>query len=494
VDIAARIVSSERMRRRGAGRAVAAARATALGLWLLGTCALAAGRVVVFDFPGDGQGRVRAQVIHALVRDHKVTLVPLATWKSAAGRLGLRGPGAFTPSAVGQLAPALNVELVVAGAVASSFYVRFLDATGQELWSHELGLSRGRVSPKNAARLARAVAAGVRQAKRPKPSSQAPIPPAPEEKVAGPVEPAPDRPIGHPDPRLTPPVAPAPSSPNPPRIDRSHPVSASASAPAPPPAESPPAIPRLRLELMATASLRSNCAGPGSDGCGAQASADPGGPSVDFSPSVPYAGLEVRAALFPLAELPGAARGIGLTGAYHHGFDRVRARQAGSAAQTEAKASEGGYRLEGAWRWFFSRSGSLWGHVGAGAGYAAEDFSTDASLSGLLLDERHSGPIVTVDGAFPIRPWLAAELSASLLPWLSPGVDQTVAFGQRGRGLGFELEGGMSGLIRGPLGYVLHLRYTRLTETFEGQGARWISGGQSLSSYLVLEAGLSVQL
>jgi hypothetical protein len=215
---------------------------------------------------------------------------------------------------------------------------------------------------------------------------------------------------------------------------------------------------------------------------------------VDFSPSVPYAGLDLRAALFPLAEFPGVARGIGLTGAYHRGFDRVRAHQAGSAAQAEAKASEAGYRLEGAYRWFFSRPGPLWGYLGAGAGYGVQDFSTDASLAGLLLDARHSGPLVTVEGAFPVRSWLAAELSASLLPWLSPGVDQTVAFGQAGRGLGFELEGGVTGSLRGPLGYVLHLRYTRLTETFEGQGARWSAGGETRSSYLVIEAGLSVQL
>jgi hypothetical protein len=259
----------------------------------------------------------------------------------------------------------------------------------------------------------------------------------------------------------------------------------------------------VRLLLLANATFRSYCARPGVSRCAAYdaqaADARAPGPTVEFSPHVPYGGADLGLELFPLATLEGPARGLGILGEYHRGFERTRVHQqtaTGPTPDTEAGAVEVDYRVEAAFRWYFGRgeAGALTGFLGGRAGYLSRGFDVDATVAAILPGAHHRGLTVGADFGYPFARWLRAELSAELYPRLRTGEDETVGFGNSGAGWGFGVKAGPAGRIWGPLGYVAQLRYTRIVDTFEGQGVSWQTGGVVQESHLTLHLGLSVQL
>lgn len=579
-------------------------------LWLAATSAFA-GRVVVLELPGDRHGRLRAQ-IEAAVRHTRVDpVVSLTTFRHAAAKEGLRGSRAMTPAAVKRVAGRLDLSIAVSGAMASAFYVRFLDRKGQELWSRKLRVRRGLVSRRDAARLAKAISAAVRQTEaaaaslgaasasaegpakpgRPK----ALTPPAgvrsstasasnPSTPTAGPgtstaragsgalaatstpgapanasathrsttaLAPEPsassraataDATTGASIPTALPPstvsvasgsapsrrstatLAPGATAASHPSADdaaaspsASHAVAtatrgqssstATDTAASPDGDEAPDqALPRLawvKVLLLGSARYRSYCARPGVSRCGdydAQALGDRSpGPTVDFSAQVPYGGFDLGLELFPLAQLSSPVRGLGLVGAYHRGFALIRVHpQAGTGEtpDTEADASDTGYRLEAAFRWLFARgdSGGLTGFVGARAGFVSRTFDVDSSVAAILPGAHHRGPTAAIDFSFPFARWLRAELSAELYPHLLPGADETVGFGSSGAGFGYGFQVGPAGQLWGPLGYSARVVYLHLTDTFEGQGVSWQGGGVTEEGDLSLQLGLTVEL
>lgn len=505
------------------------ARALGLFVFLLAGAAFA-GRVVVFDLPGDQKGRLREQLDAAVREAHTDRLVPFATYQREAARQRLEGARAVTPKAVAQVSGALHLSLVVTGAVAQTFYVRFLDPDGKELWSKDLPLRRGRLSPANARRLAKAVSAAVRQveaaasAPAEPPRAEAPVHPeiaparsgaagpakgsgearrsdgagsSPEHPAAPGASPA-SAPHAH---GLS--AAPSPTVPGPPLSAR---AASAALPPAPPPAPEAllPRPPTVRVLLLADATFRSYCARPGVSGCAAYDDQSPdaraAGPTVDFAPHVPYAGFDLGLELFPLASLSGPARGLGLLGELHRGFELTRVHQqsaTGPTPDTEAAASELDLRAEAAYRWYFGRrapSGLLAGYVGGHLGYLSRAFDVDSSVAAILPGAHHRGLIVGAQAGYPFARWLRAEASAELYPHLRTGEDETVGFGSQGSGWGFGLRVGPAGQLWGPLGYAAQLRYTRIVDTFEGQGVSWQTGGVAQVSHLTLHLGLTVQL
>lgn len=500
-------------------------------MWLLATAAFA-GRVVVFDLAGDRGGRLRGQIEVAVRHARSDELVPLPVYVKAAAREGFKGARAFTPAAFQQVAGPLHLSMAVSGAVASSFYVRFLDRHGQELWSKELQTRKGLISPANAQRLAKAIEVAARQAE----AQQEPLPeqaaagaedataaegagapepyadgregsavasgqpeagapggaPAPDvaQRVTGGAEASPQPP----GPSTTPSAAPAPTPPQP-----------FASAPVEVIPEEPAAFvarPRVvTVMLLGSTTFRSYCARPGVQSCADYDAQDPGarqpGPTVDFSPQVPYGGFDVGLQLFPLARLDNAARGLGLFGEYHRGFELTKVRQQGQDGQTpdtQANSTDAGYQVAAVYRWYFARGAEpLTGYVGGRVGYVSQAFEVDKSISAILPGAHHRGAVLAADLGYPIARWFRAELSAQLYPHLIPGSGETVGFGTSGSGFAYGFELGPAGELWGPLGYFFHLRYTHLTDSFEGQGVAWQSGGVTEETYLSLQWGATIQ-
>jgi len=254
--------------------------------------------------------------------------------------------------------------------------------------------------------------------------------------------------------------------------------------------------------LLGSATYRSYCARPGVSRCSEFDALDAGarqpGPTVDFSAQVPYGGFDLGLELFPFARLSSAARGLGLLGEYHRGFELTQVHQesgAGPTPDTQASADDVGFQAAAVLRWYFAHGDpARVGFLGGRAGYFSRAFEVAPSVSAILPGAHHRGPIVAVDFAYPFARWLRAELSAELYPRLFTGSTETVGFGSMGRGLGYGFQIGPAGALWGPLGYSLHLRCLRVTDTFEGQGVSWQAGGVTQATYLSLQGGLTLTL
>src|SRR5215831_194783 len=89
-------------------------------------------RVVVLDFSGDRQGKVRTQVERQL-RSSGLHVVSLRQYKAAATKKKLKGAQARTPAAVAQVSKALKLDGVVMGTAGKSLSVRVVDSSGHQL-------------------------------------------------------------------------------------------------------------------------------------------------------------------------------------------------------------------------------------------------------------------------------------------------------------------------------------------------------------------------
>lgn len=467
---------------------------------LLASSPALAQRVVVLAFEGDRNDKLRAQVEAAVDEAGELQRLPLQEYRAAAAARGLKGERAMQPAAVGQVGRGLRLSAALGGVAGSDFAVRILDASGTELWSKQLPLKKGKLSDDHARKLARALSAAASSAQ----ATQASGPPAADAPTGGQGG---DGEMGL-DLTGGEPVALIPET----RQDRREPVGVRDE----PPSDAPPrrssrtvgAVkvgPKLlQLQLLGTATWRSYCAYPGVGACaefaGLPEAVRPAGVSIDFGTLVPYAGGAVGVELFPLARVvDGPLAGLGLTGSYGLGYSLINIRtesSVDSAPVQQVTALDHAYQAFATWRWHFGLGGEPGapnvGHVGLRGGLQGRNFEVDLSANSVLPGSSRMFGAVGAEASIPLARFLKLDLGGSYLLAAEPSVNELVAFGERVQTTGFSVEGGLSGDITGPLGYLVRVRYLRFADTFSGAGQKWESGGAAEESFLTAHAGLTL--
>lgn len=457
-------------------------------------------RVVILELDHDAGGRLRAQVEAAVDGVGGVSLVPLSRYKSAAARRRLKGPLASTGVAVARVSRRLKLDAAVGGVVEGATYrVLIYDRAGQELWTKDLPLTQGLLSDELVVRLARAIAAAGAQ------GAVRPSPPAEPEGFEGPDADADDEPAAR-EPAVESPAEPAPAE-----AGR---ASVAGAVPGPP---------MIRGHLTGTTTWRSQCLRPGVSRCADYelATTKPPGVTVDFGSTVPYLGLSAAVEFFPLArfvDLPVHRffNGVGLVGRFTYGNSTTRiveetAQGSGPAKNVTslelAGALELVYRVH--LRLGYGTPQPV-GFAGLRAGVAATTFTIDPNASTSLPSSRRLStlgfgyPTVGVEASVPLVPFFRVDLLASLSLNPRPAAEQVLDFGDPSdasggvRSTGFLLEGGFSGQLIGPLGWMLHVRHQSFVDRFSGQGQKWTACGTSCvgvaeESYTQLLWGLSGQ-
>lgn len=459
-------------------------------------------RVVILELDHDPGGRLRAQVEAAVDGVGGVSLVPLTRYKSAAARRRLKGPLASTGVAVARVSRRLKLDAAVGGAVeGATYHVLIYDRAGQELWTKDLALTQGRLSDELAVRLARAIAAaGAQGAVRPSPSVEPEGFEGPDADADADDEPAANEPAVE-----APTEAPPPQGGGP---------SAEGAVPGPP---------VIRGHLVGITTWRSQCLRPGVSRCADYelASPKPPGVTVDFGSTVPYLGFSAAVEFFPLArfvDLPVHRffNGLGLVGRFTYGNSTTRIVEEtaqGSGPPKNVTSLELAGALELVYR-VHLRVGygtpQPVGFAGLRAGVAATTFTIDPTVSTSLPSSRRLStlgfgyPTVGVEASVPLVPFFRVDLLASLFLNPRPAAEQVLDFGDPSdasggvRSTGFLLEGGFSGQLIGPLGWMLHVRHQSFVDRFSGQGQKWTACGTSCvgvgeESYTQLLWGLSGQ-
>lgn len=358
---------------------------------ILATLALLSGevalaqRVVVLEFTGDRQGRLRAQVEQELAKllraeKVKVKVISLREYKSAAAKKRLKGPRAMTSAAVAKVGKLLKLDAAVGGAVGGTFHVRIVDGKGARVSAKDIPLKRGRLSPSHAERLACAIATAVRPSAEQlscvgaRKSAEAPKPAGPPIEQARAPEKEPVDPADSQTPKAnatetvpTPPIAQttqraetdhsqtsrtAETTPTQPSRTAEATVAEVSSGPQAsrvektarrvvvpldlekeidPEAEEEPRKPQsgpklFSLQLGGSTTWRAYCSRPGVQSCSeydALRQSKPKGETVDFTPQVPYLGFSGEVQAFPLARAGNLAKGFGVIGNYSLGYSRT---------------------------------------------------------------------------------------------------------------------------------------------------------------------------
>lgn len=506
--------------------------------WLVGLALVVAARpalaqrVVVLEFEGDKQEKLRTQVEAALKKAEVVELVPLAKYKEAAAKKKLKGASAMTPAAVGKLARSLALDAAVEGALGDTFFVRILDSSGQELWSKDLPIKAGLISPDHAKKLAKAVAAAAKTSAGPRPE--------PEDKGPGGAEVAveADAPVVKPERKTdeTPSnsmpeidlTAAAPTGPSGPIQTGRRDDSSSASSSSEPDRDTDldnnsrkakfKTGPQLvTATVSGTTVWRAYCSRPGVKSCREYDAKEPvlrpKGDTVDFSPQVPYAGFLATLDVFPLFFLDNPANGIGLVGAYGRGWSLTNVRVQTPSGETPEKqviSVDDAYAVAGVYRYFFAyqdmsetdKNRKVVGYVGLRGGVAGRIFEVDPTANVPLPGSHRSYPVLGLDLAVPLIKYLRFEASGSYFLNPKAGPDEIAGYGDptafeggaTGSGFGFDV--GIAGTLYGPLGYTLKFRYVSYADQFFGQGQKWPCdesqcGGAAEETYSGITWGLS---
>lgn len=440
-------------------------------------------RVVVLDFDGDKRDALRKQVEAALRKGGQVQLVPLKQYTAAAAQAKLRGAAARTPEAVARLAPGLKLDAVVTATAAKSLDVRVLSASGQELWTKEVKLPRGRLPASDVRRLAAGVAT---LAKSPPQGAvaQAPLaeasPEAPPAAPGGLNAPAPLTPEEGPPAKPAPSevakeVAPAPVTPAPVAqapAAQAPAAQAPAEPPAPPeepvvtvelprqdeeshtttrvafrePAPKPRAVPApgvaakpvrrlpvVRLFLGGISTFRNYCARPGVSACGefdSKPEAQRVGDTIDFKSGTPYLGLSGQLELMPLARAASWVRGWGLQLGASRGYSETQVTITTSTGETPERtvvATDTVLSAQLLYRYSFSLLADprlQLGYVGVRGGAMSRVFDVDEQARVPLTGSHRLFPTAGLEVSIPLKPWLRAE--AGGLFFLSPKAGQGI--------------------------------------------------------------------
>ncbi|MBL8916711.1 MAG: hypothetical protein JNM17_38775 [Archangium sp.] len=472
-----------------------------LGLLLiLASTTAAAQKVVVLELDGDPQGKLRAQIEQALKEAAVVEIVPLKAFKEAAAKKKLKGAGAMTAVGVKRASKLIRLDAAVGGEVADGTYkVLIYDRAGEQLWTKDLPVKKGMLSDDFAAKLARAIAAAGEQGA----ARNTDTTPDPQEDpnngntggggdeqpgldltgndtIAKPPDPDRDTDLEDPNRRKIAPKVP---------------------------------VPFLRARLTGTTTWRNQCLRPGVTNCKEYdlATVPPTGISIDFTASVPYIGLNVGLELFPLALLnngktPGPVfaiiQGFGVIIDFLYGQSQTRIveeSQQGQGSDKTVKSDDLGFAAQIAWRYHFQMglgldalsgkpntpAGQPVGYVGLRFGFQSRSFLIDPDAgtslpsSDRVYPTGFGFPVIGLDGAVPIFPFLRFELAASLFLNPRTAPEQIVGYGNLNdptggaTATGFGFEAGVSGQIWGPLGYIVRWRAMGFTDRYYGQGQKW---------------------
>jgi hypothetical protein len=469
--------------------------------WVLAGPALAQ-RVVVLEVDGDTSHKLRAQIEAAVKRAGVVEVLSLQAYKEAAARKKLRGAAAFTPAGVARTSRVLRLDAAVSGEISGSTYrVMIWDRGGQQLWTKDLPLKKGLLSEEFAAKLARAIAAAAEQGA----AKADPTPPV-EAGSTEPVEPeSPDLPP-KPDPG---------GDREPPPDDPNHDADLDDLGPKKVVLPAPPII---AGRLMGSTTWRSQCLRPGVKSCKEYdlASTKPQGIVIDFTPSVPYFGLALDADLYPLARFPNRfLNGLGVVAAFNFGqsITKINAQTPqGSGPDTFVTSVEVGWAASLVWRYHFflgldaEKRQATVGFVGVRVGLGGRNFTIDPTAgTPLPSSQRVFFPSIGLDASVPIVSYLHVDAGFSWLFSPKPSAEQIVGYGSQldptGGVLttGFAIEAGVSGHVWGPLGYIVHLRYTNFADRYYGQGQKWTvcndsqCGGAAEESFIQIVWGATAQ-
>ncbi|MFZ5468373.1 MAG: hypothetical protein ACOZIN_02950 [Myxococcota bacterium] len=498
----------------------------ALG-WVLAGQAAYAQRVVVLELSGDRGDRLRSQIEGALKKAGQVELVSIKSYKNTAAKRKLRGAQAMTPAGVSRVGPVLGLDAAIEGALGDTFFVRILDGTGAELWSKDLPIKGGLVSPDHARKLAKAIYAAAKSGMgKSKPALSKVEEEAQEEEAPVVEAPAEDEPkkeekeetetsnkeeLTLPTIDLTENLTEEQRE----RRRRDEVVEAHTAVTINQEFERDPDLdaesrttkPRigpklLTLSLTGTTTWRAYCSREGLDSCAAfQGDRNLG--DADFSSGAPYAGVGVTVELFPMASFDGPLRGVGLVAGYGRGFSLINFDDGGGAPEgRQVLAIDESVVAMAAYRFFFSfgHGGDPVSFVGGRLGMMVRNFEIDPAAQVPLPGSHRLYPALGVDAAVPLfKKMVRAEGSG--LVFLNPraGPDEIAGYGDLNdpsggaSGSGWAVELGLGGEVWGPLGYTFKYRLTHYADRFVGRGQKWLSGsgGVARESYSSLYWGIT---
>ncbi|HEX8375401.1 MAG TPA: hypothetical protein VF606_09500, partial [Geminicoccaceae bacterium] len=437
---------------------------------------------------------------------------------------------------------------VLTGSVGETFSARLVARDGREVWAGEYPLKRGLLPPKEAQKLALAVAAAVKAANQPapeprpepvaQPAPAPPVQPAPESQAVAQGEPEavepprplePESPSSEREPALEPQARPRPEAkPEPVPAwatldEESHTYTTElpGSAGGFPEAQGPEAQdtsverrspPRVRVLLGAPVTWRKYCARPGVGSCAefdARLPEQQVGDISDFDSPAPYVGIAAEAEVFPLAHRPSPLRGLGLTLGFQHSFARTTVQVSSPSGETperEVYATDTAYGAMLAYRYFLDLGkigAPSWGYGGIRLGVLGRSFDLDERVESPLPVTHRLYPAVGVDLSVPLVRVVRLEGSGQLFFRPNPGqsvgdedgshLAEVRDYGQVVSSLGWAAELGVAGDIWGPLGYSVRFRLEHYLDRFEGAGTRrgWTTGGVAEDTFSSILAGVT---
>lgn len=466
-------------------------------------------KVVVLEIDGDAQGKLRTQIEAALKDAAVVEVVPLKAFRDAAAKKKLKGAAAMTPVGVARASRVIKLDAAVGGEVANGTYkVLIYDRYGGQLWTKELAVKKGVLSDDFAGKLARAVAAAGEQG-----AAKAP-PDAGGGDDTGGGDTGGDTgggdtgggDTGSGDPN----AGNGTSNPDERDTDLEDPNKKKISPRVP--------VKLVRAWLTGSTTWRSQCLRPGVTNCKEYdlAQTPPAGISIDFTASVPYLGLTLNAEIFPLALLDNGTtsgpvfaivQGFGIMVGFGYGQSQTRIveeSQQGQGTDKTVKSDDIAFSLQATWRYHFQMGLSLdelagkgslsakdrWagkplGWVGLRGGLMSRSFLIDPEAGTSLPSSDRvfptgiGFPVMGLDAAVPIFPFLRFEFGLTYFANPRPAPEQIVGYGNLNDptggavASGFGVEAGVAGDIIGPLGYVIRWRSMNFVDRYYGQGQKW---------------------
>ena len=506
-------------------------------------------RVLLLEFEGDRRNAVRTQLENALKKNKQIALVPLKQYTSAAAKAGLKGAEARSAEAVAQVAPGLEVDAVVTGKAGKTLTLQILGANGQEQFTKSVKLQKGKLPASEVRQLAASIATTAT-----KPPPPVAPPPASEPKTPEPPAEPPPAATPTPPPAAT---KPPPTEAAKPPPEAAKPPAETAAPAKPPPAETPetstapkpPAEPleipkslddeshtstnafdeyatRQELEakdrhrhppmvqvfLGGNTTWRQYCARPGVSSCGqfdSKPEEEQTGDTIDFKSGVPYLGLVGQVEVLPLARSEKPWRGVGVLAGYQRGYSETRVKVTTDTGETPTRsvvATDSVITAMLLYRYYFNlgtESRPRLAYAGFRGGMLSREFEVDQAARAPLTGSHRLHPAVGLDFSVPLRHWLKVEGGGQFFIGPKAGTSLTADKGElelEVRDLGAEVsssgwygELGVAGEVWGPLGYSVRARYTTVTDTFTGKGARfgWDAGGVASEQHIDVRWGLT---
>lgn len=455
-------------------------------------------RVVVLELDGDDKGRLRAQIEKAVKEAGAVQLVPLKEYKDAAAKRKMKGAAAMTPVGIARASRSVRFDAAVGGEVSGGRYnVLIYDRAGEQLWSKSLAVKKGLLSADFAEKLARAIAAAAEQGAAKAQGGDAdvtsddPVVVANTQGEESPgldltqVDASGNRGV----------ITGGAAQPEERDADLDDPNRRAASKRVP--------VRLFRFWVGGATTWRSQCLRPGVSNCRDYELMEPRptGITIDFTASAPYLGVALNAELFPLAFVDNRIlQGFGVVGGFMYGQSQTRIVEQTAQGQGPDKtvnSDDLSFNVQGAWRFHFemglplelfsSKDSALLQHyrqpvgwVGARGGVVSRSFliDPDAGVS-LPSSDRSAFPVVGLDAALAIFPFLRLELAGSIFFNPKPGADQIIGYGNLAdptggaTATGFGIEAGLAGDLWGPIGYSVRWKMMSFTDRYYGQGQKW---------------------